>query len=220
MILYTKFLPTTTSTACTGSCKRNIPLFENYRPSAAGQLGQPIHSQSAIFGKFMLNLPNLAPFLLLNSVQAKFNTNGTGLQYVVLFSVFNIELSSRLTSDGFNSELVPGEFQSKKSSLHTSASHLRRQFRRCHGIWSLLSCCNFFLPLLMKMHFCRFNRWNGAPIEGNMCQSYLHRIEERSRNELMSMVSCCCIGISSVDIFQSWVTVSRFRCCWTYWTWH
>ena len=52
----------------TGSCTRNVPLFENSHPSAARQLGQPIHIQSANFGKFELNYLNLAPFLLLNPV--------------------------------------------------------------------------------------------------------------------------------------------------------
>ena len=37
----------------TGSCKINVPLFENSRPSAARQLGQPICT--ANFGKFKLN---------------------------------------------------------------------------------------------------------------------------------------------------------------------
>ena len=31
---------------CKRSCKRNVPLFDNSRPSAARQLGQPMHSQS------------------------------------------------------------------------------------------------------------------------------------------------------------------------------
>ena len=59
----------------TGSCKRNVPLFENSRPSAARQLSQPMYSQSANFGKFKLNSLNLAPFLLLNPVhQVKLST--------------------------------------------------------------------------------------------------------------------------------------------------
>ena len=36
--------------------------------SAARQHGQPMHSQSANFGKYKLNSLNLAPFLLLNPV--------------------------------------------------------------------------------------------------------------------------------------------------------
>ena len=39
---------------CTGSCKRNVSLFENSRPSAARQCGLPMHIQSANFGKFKL----------------------------------------------------------------------------------------------------------------------------------------------------------------------
>ena len=53
---------------CTGSSKIIVPLFENSRPSAASQLGQHMHSQSANFGKLELNSRNLAPFLLLNPV--------------------------------------------------------------------------------------------------------------------------------------------------------
>ena len=52
----------------TGCCKRNVPLFENFRSSAARQLSQPMHSQSANFGKFKISSLNLAPFLLLNPV--------------------------------------------------------------------------------------------------------------------------------------------------------
>ena len=43
-------------------------LFENSRPSAARQLGTPMHNQLANFGKFKLNYLNLVPFLLLNPV--------------------------------------------------------------------------------------------------------------------------------------------------------
>ena len=46
----------------------NVPLFENSRLSAARQLNQPMHSQSANFGKFKLNSLNLAPFILLSPV--------------------------------------------------------------------------------------------------------------------------------------------------------
>ena len=53
----------------TGSCKRSVPLFENSGPGAAREPGQPMHSQSANFGKFKLNSLNLAPFLFLNPVQ-------------------------------------------------------------------------------------------------------------------------------------------------------
>ena len=105
----------------------------------------------------------------------------------------------------------------KSSSPHTSASPLIRvQFRRCHGVWCLLlsaSSCFCHSRLFSKMHFCRFNRWNGAPIEGNMCQSYLHPLHrgeedrrgKRSRKELMSsswaMMGHCCWEIFSHDIF-------------------
>ena len=57
------------STWYTGSCKRNVPLFENSRPGAARQFGQPMPSQSGNFRKFNLNSLNLAPFLLLNPVR-------------------------------------------------------------------------------------------------------------------------------------------------------
>ena len=43
-------------------------LFENSRPSAARQLGQPIHSQSANFVKLKLNSHNLAEIILHHSV--------------------------------------------------------------------------------------------------------------------------------------------------------
>ena len=46
-----------------------VPLFENFRPRAARQLGQPMHSQFANFGKNKLNSLNLARFHLLNPVQ-------------------------------------------------------------------------------------------------------------------------------------------------------
>ena len=44
-------------------------LFEHCRPSAARQLGQPMHSQSANFGKFKPNSHNLAGIILHHSVQ-------------------------------------------------------------------------------------------------------------------------------------------------------
>ena len=44
--------------------QNNSCLFENSRPSAARQLGQPMHSQSANFGKFKLNSHNLAGIIL------------------------------------------------------------------------------------------------------------------------------------------------------------
>ena len=43
-------------------------LFENSRPSAARQLGQPVHSQSDNFGKFKLNSHNLAGIFLHHSI--------------------------------------------------------------------------------------------------------------------------------------------------------
>ena len=52
------------------SCKRIVPLFENSRPSAATQLRQPIHSQSANFGNFKLNLLNVVQTLFLRPVLA------------------------------------------------------------------------------------------------------------------------------------------------------
>ena len=48
----------------------NYPcMFEISRLSAARQLGQPMHSQSANFGKFELNSRNLAGIILHDSVQ-------------------------------------------------------------------------------------------------------------------------------------------------------
>ena len=44
-------------------------MFEISRLSAARQLGQPMHSQSANFGKFMLNSQNLAGIILHDSVK-------------------------------------------------------------------------------------------------------------------------------------------------------
>ena len=44
-------------------------MFEISRLSAARQLGQPMHSQSANFGKFELNSRNLAGIVLYDSVQ-------------------------------------------------------------------------------------------------------------------------------------------------------
>ena len=64
----------------TGSCKRNVPLFENSRPSAARQLGQPMHSQSTNFGKFKLNSLNLALFLLLDPVETLILTSGISMR--------------------------------------------------------------------------------------------------------------------------------------------
>ena len=49
------------SQSTTASCKRIVPLFENSRPSAASQLGQPMHNQSANFGKFKLNSQPFTP---------------------------------------------------------------------------------------------------------------------------------------------------------------
>ena len=46
--------------------QKKCHLFENSR--LVLQLGQPMHSQSASFGKFKLNSLNLAPFLLSNPV--------------------------------------------------------------------------------------------------------------------------------------------------------
>ena len=75
-----------------GSCdstesRKIIPacLFENSCPSAARQIGQPMHSQSANFGKFKLNSHNLAGILLHHSL------NGLSLLY---WHYRNFELSS------------------------------------------------------------------------------------------------------------------------------
>ena len=40
----------------TGLCTRNVPLFENSHPSAARQLGLPMHSQSANFGEIFSSI--------------------------------------------------------------------------------------------------------------------------------------------------------------------
>ena len=50
-----------------GSAKK-VPLIEFCALVAARQTDQPMHSQSAKFGKFKLNSLNLAPFLSLNPV--------------------------------------------------------------------------------------------------------------------------------------------------------
>ena len=62
-----KCLSSLNRNTCTGSCDRKVP-FENSRPSTTRILGQPMHSQSANFGKFKLNSLNLASFLLLNPI--------------------------------------------------------------------------------------------------------------------------------------------------------
>ena len=54
---------------CTGLCKRIVPCLKIPAPSAARQSDLPWTAQSANFGKFRLNSPNLAPFLLLNPVR-------------------------------------------------------------------------------------------------------------------------------------------------------
>ena len=47
----------------TGWCKKTLPLFEFPALAAAWQTDQPMHSQSANFGKFKLNSLNLVAFL-------------------------------------------------------------------------------------------------------------------------------------------------------------
>ena len=63
--------------------KRNVPPFENSRPSAAWQLGQPMHSQSANFGKFKLNSLNLF-----------YSTQGDRGDLTLLFVDFELVCSS------------------------------------------------------------------------------------------------------------------------------
>ena len=53
-----------------GSAKELSPCLKI--PGAARQLGQPMHGQSANFGKFKLHSLNLAPFLLFNSAAHSF----------------------------------------------------------------------------------------------------------------------------------------------------
>ena len=50
-------------------------MFEISRLSAGRQLGQPMHSQSANFGKFKLNSRNLAGIILHGSVHGGMTTS-------------------------------------------------------------------------------------------------------------------------------------------------
>ena len=52
----------------TAWCKKTLPLFEFPALAAAWQTDQPMHSQSANFGKFKLNSLNLAAFFSLHPV--------------------------------------------------------------------------------------------------------------------------------------------------------
>ena len=52
----------------TAWCKKTLPLFEFPALAAAWQTDQPMHSQSANFGKFKLNSLNLAGFFSLHPV--------------------------------------------------------------------------------------------------------------------------------------------------------
>ena len=54
---------------CTGWCIKSLPLFEFPALAAAWQTDQPMHSQSADFGKFNINSLNLAAFFSLHPVR-------------------------------------------------------------------------------------------------------------------------------------------------------